>query len=110
MLKRLSLAEKLRSFLESGKDWERRKTSLSGVFLLKIPRKGSRPAEIAVELNPVDSSGQTKKRRGLILRSLDDLNDYRAIINDAKLEQLMKTIEQVNPRGERGEGEEPLEI
>ncbi len=105
----MGLAERLRSFLENGRDWERRKTSLSGVFILKIPGKGLRPAEIAVELNPVDSSGQTKKRRGLILRSMEELSDFRNIINDAKLEQLMKAVEQVNPRRERGE-EEPLEV
>lgn len=53
----------LRAFLE-GVDWERRKTSIPGVFLPKIPATGSRPAELAIEVNPVDSSGLPRKRRG----------------------------------------------
>ena len=92
----VSAVSKLRTFLEEGKDWERRKTSITGVFLIKVPATGSRPAELAVEINPVDSSGQTRTRRGLILRGLEDLEDFGRIHVDEKLSTLVKMLQQVN--------------
>ena len=32
----MSLKEKLKNFLENGKDWERIKTTIKGIFILKI--------------------------------------------------------------------------
>ncbi len=34
----MDVSEKLRKFAEEGKDWERKKTTLDGVFLLKLPK------------------------------------------------------------------------
>jgi hypothetical protein len=34
----MSLEEKLKSFLENGKDWKRIRTTINGIFILKIPR------------------------------------------------------------------------
>jgi hypothetical protein len=49
-----SLEQKLRDFLRNGEDWERSKTSIPGVFVVKLPGRGSRGAELALEINPVD--------------------------------------------------------
>ena len=46
---------KLSEFLKDGKDWERRSTSMPGVFVLKMPAYKGAPIRLAVELNPVDS-------------------------------------------------------
>ncbi|HEY6163715.1 MAG TPA: hypothetical protein VIW25_02290 [Nitrososphaeraceae archaeon] len=49
-------------------DWEKKLTSILGVFLLKLPTfKGTSPS-LAVEVNPVNRSGSAKKRRGVIIR------------------------------------------
>ena len=32
----MSLEEKLKDFLEKGKDWERIRTTINGIFILKI--------------------------------------------------------------------------
>jgi len=106
----MSLVDKIREFAERGGDWERKKTSIPGVFLIKLPaRRGV--GEVAVEINPVDGSGQRKKRRGLILRGLEDYWDFKRILNDSKLEALIKAVSEVNPRrGPAEEGEEELEI
>jgi len=61
--------EKLLEFLRDGKDWERRATTVSGIFILRLPGDGRRPASLAVELNPVDELGKPTKKRGLVLRS-----------------------------------------
>jgi hypothetical protein len=37
-----SLEQKLREFMRSGEDWERSRTSTPGVFVVKLPGRGSR--------------------------------------------------------------------
>jgi hypothetical protein len=37
-----SLEQKLREFMRSGEDWERSRTNIPGVFVVKLPRCGSR--------------------------------------------------------------------
>ena len=65
--------EKLTDFLKTGKDWSRIRTSVAGVFVLKLPPYRSSSARLVVELNPVDETGNPKKRRGLVLRSSAEL-------------------------------------
>lgn len=93
-----SLEEKLKDFLENGKDWERKQTTIPGVFILKIPQLKSKPSSIVVELNPLDEFGNPTKRRGLILRSLDELKEFKNLLNNDKLEYLLKTIDDINPK------------
>lgn len=106
----MSLAERLKSFLESGKGWERRKTSVPGVFLIKLPEGRGRPASLAVEVNPVDSTGQTRKKRGLVLRSSAELEEFRRLLSDDKLSVLMSEVDRVNPSREKEGDEEALEV
>ncbi len=60
----MSLEESLTEFLEDGDDWERKKTSVDGVFILKLPEYKGNPPRLAIELNPTDSSGNPTKKRG----------------------------------------------
>src|ERR1051325_2894431 len=53
----MSTDEKLLGFLNDGADWERKPTSLPGVFILKLPAFKGRSATLAIEINPVDSTG-----------------------------------------------------
>jgi hypothetical protein len=62
------LEQKLREFMRSGEDWERSRTSIPGVFVVKLPGRGSRGPELALEINPVDGQGQPKKKRGYMVR------------------------------------------
>ena len=43
----------------------RLKTSVPGVFVLKMPAYKTSPARLAIELNPTDESGAPTKKRGL---------------------------------------------
>jgi hypothetical protein len=89
--------ERLTQFLKQGNDWERKVTSIPGVFLLKLPTFKSRPESIVIEVNPVDTSGSPTKKRGIIIRSSSELEQIRNILTNVKLEQLSKSIDEVNP-------------
>jgi hypothetical protein len=106
--------EKLLEFLKNGKDWERRATTVPGIFVLRLPSDGKRPASLAVELNPVDELGKPTKKRGLVLRNSSELQEFRKLINDEKLTTLMDKIDEVNPRSsmvrKREAGGEVFEI
>ncbi|MEM4251637.1 MAG: hypothetical protein QW828_07380 [Candidatus Bathyarchaeia archaeon] len=100
---------KLAEFLKSGKDWERKGTSLPGVFILKMPTYRGTPARLAVELNPVDEVGRPTRKRGILLRSAAELIDYKKILGDERLLNLLKNIDSVNPKP-KVEGERKPDI
>ena len=105
--------EKLADFLRTGKDWARLKTSIPGIFVLKLPAYRGSLTRLTVELNPVDESGNPKKRRGLILRSSDDLEDFKKLFQHETLPKLIKMIDLINPKTEavrQKKGEEILEL
>ena len=72
------------------------KTTIRGVFVLKLPAYRSSPPRLAVELNPVDAEGAPTKRRGL-LRSSSELDAFREILQDEQLSTLLTAMDAVNP-------------
>jgi len=105
--------EKLADFLKNGKDWSRMRTTVPGVFVLKLPAYKGSPSRLAVELNPVGEDGTPKKKRGLVLRSKAELEDFKQLFQYDKLSKLMEILEAVNPKaaaGKRGKGEEVIEL
>jgi hypothetical protein len=89
--------ERLSQFLKEGKDWERKVTSIPGVYLIKLPEYKSRPAYIAIEINPVDTSGIATKKRGILIKSRSELEQISNILTNAKIVQLATSIDEVNP-------------
>jgi hypothetical protein len=89
--------EKLEEFLQTGKDWAKIKTSVPGVFVLKMPSSKNREPSLSVEVNPVDSSGSPTKRRGLIIRSVDEFLEFKDILGNDKVETLLEMLEDINP-------------
>jgi len=102
------------NFLKTGSDWGRMKTSLPGVFVLKLPAYKGGSARLAVELNPVDSSGSPTKKRGLVLRSAQELEEFKVLFQFDKLSGLLRKVDAVNPPLKKAEkvkpGETVLEI
>ncbi|MFP3222594.1 MAG: hypothetical protein RXP28_03815 [Nitrososphaeria archaeon] len=103
--------EKLEEFLKNGKDWSRLKTSVPGIFVLKMPAYKSSPSRLAVEINPVDENGNPKKKRGLVIRDQEELNEFLELIQNDKLKKLMAELDQINPKkkGQKS-SDEVLEI
>jgi hypothetical protein len=88
---------KLNDFLESGKDWSKLKTTVPSVFILKMPGSKNKKPSLSVEINPVDASGSPTKRRGLIIRSVDEFLEFKDILKNEKLETLLEMLEDINP-------------
>jgi len=91
------LTESLKMFLEKGKEWERKPTSIPGVFIVKLPPYLRSPTRLVVEINPVDESGRLTRRRGLTIRSSSELNEFIDLLGEDKLKELLRGIEEVNP-------------
>ena len=89
--------ERLSQFLREGKNWERKATSIPGVFLIKLPEYKSRPPYIAMEINPVDSTGAATKKRGILIKSSSELEQISDILTNAKIVQLATSLDEVNP-------------
>jgi hypothetical protein len=94
----MSVEDKLSAFLSKSRDWERKPTNISGIFLLKLPSSRSRQASIAIEINPVDAAGSATKKRGIVIRSASELNQFNNILADQKLIELARRIDEVNPK------------
>ena len=91
--------DRLEQFLQTGNDWEKLKTSIPGVFIQKLPPYRSSPGRLAIEINPVDASGNPTKRRGLLIRFEDEYDAFKEIINDEKLPKLLEMLATINPGG-----------
>lgn len=105
------LAESLKLFLQKGKEWERKPTSVPGVFVLKLPAYRGSPQRLSVEINPVDAAGNPTKKRGLVIRNLLELREFRNLMADEKLEKLVMGIDEINPPvGEKRKLKRELEV
>ena len=93
----MNVTETLETFLEEGKDWERKATSIRGVSILRMPRTTTRPPTLAVEINPVDERGTPMKRKGIMIRSPRELEALRVVLGDSKVANLMDALASVVP-------------
>jgi hypothetical protein len=93
----MNIKEILENFLEEGKDWERKATSLRGVSILRMPRTTTRPPTLAMEINPVDERGTPMKRKGVMVRSPKELEALRNVLEDPKVVSLMMALASVVP-------------
>ena len=74
--------------MSKSRNWERRSTNVSGIFLLKLPSSRFRQASIAIEINPVDAAGSATKKRGIVIRSASELDLFSHIHANQKLNEL----------------------
>ena len=57
---------------------------------MKLPSSGSRQASIAIEINPVDAAGAATKKRGIVIRSTSELDQFNCILANQKLIELAR--------------------
>ena len=94
----MAVEDRLTGFLRDARAWERKATNIPGVFLLKLPSSRSRQAAIAIEINLVDSAGSATKKRGIVVRSASELDEFNRILSNQKLVELTRNMDQVNPK------------
>ena len=58
------------------------------MFLLKLPSSKTRQASIAIKNNPVDAASSATKKRGIVIRSTSELNQFNSILANQKLIEL----------------------
>jgi hypothetical protein len=92
--------ERLRQFLNEGRNWERKATNIPGAFLFRLPATKGRPASLAIEINPVDTYGSVTKKRGVLIRSSSELDEISRLLSHAKDSELAIKIDLVNPKRE----------
>ena len=93
----MNVTETLATFLDEGKDWERKSTSLRGVSILRMPRTATRPPTLAMEINPLDERGMPMKRKGRMIRTPQELEALRNVLGDPKVANLMGALASVVP-------------
>ncbi|MGC1929467.1 MAG: hypothetical protein WA667_10870 [Candidatus Nitrosopolaris sp.] len=86
----MAIEERLTGFLKDAKAWDRRATNIPGVFLMKLPSSRTRQAAIAIEINPVDAAGSATKKRGIVVRSASELDEFNRILANQKLVELAR--------------------
>jgi hypothetical protein len=50
------------------------------------------------EINPVDSAGSATKKRGIVIRSASELDEFNRILANQKLVDLARKVDLVNPK------------
>jgi hypothetical protein len=100
----MELIETLRTFLENGEDWERKMTSIRGVTLLKLPQTKSRSASLAIEINPLNDKGTPMKKKGIMIMGAGELDAFREIFNNEKMDILITSIEAITPSRKAAKG------
>lgn len=93
----MEIVDTLRTFLENGDDWERKQTSVAGLSIIKLPKTRTRPASLALELNPVNEQGLPMKRKGVMVMSTAELEALRSLITNEKIDSLFESILEVMP-------------
>ncbi len=108
----MELTESLRVFLETGEDWERKNTTLKGVSIIRLPQTKSRPASLAIDINPLNEKGVPMKKKGIMIMGRGEIVAFRELFNNEKVEALLASIEEVAPgkKGSKSDKEEILEI
>jgi len=93
----MEITQNLRVFIETGEDWERMNTTLPGVSIIRLPATRSRPASLAMEVNPVDENGRPMKKKGIMVMSRIELLAFQQVFRNEKLGQLLTAVEEVLP-------------
>ena len=98
----VELADSLREFIEEGADWERKNTSVKGVSIIRLPQYKTRPASLAIDINPLGENGLPMKKKGIMIMSAAELSAFREVFKNEKIDNLVKTLEDVTGKKPSG--------
>jgi hypothetical protein len=93
----MELTETLKTFIEEGKDWERKHTSVKGVSIIRLPATRNRPASLAIDINPIGDNGLPMKKKGIMIMNSAELAAFRAVFSNEKMDSLINALEDILP-------------
>jgi len=89
--------ENLQEFFESSEDYAEVETTVEGLSVAVLPRKGNREKTMALVLKPAGTW------KGIYLRSDQQLVALRSLVNNPKTEQLIGVVEELSPPASKAE-------
>jgi len=110
--KAADLARSIEASLSNAAEWEKKKTSIPGIFLVRLPGEKLR---VMLEFNPPDSAGNASKRKGLYFADRTTVEAARNAFPDPRLDDLVAAVERLSERapaskGAKGGREEVFEV
>ena len=97
------LAEEMQKAFEHGEKWETKKTSIPGIFLVKMPESELR---VSLTFNPLDNAGNPRKRKGFFFSDKETVEAARKAFSDGRLEDLIAAVQKVNGTSSRKASED----
>ena len=92
----ISTDRQLQKSIGGLQDWDQLPTSVPGISYTKMPDDNDPTGIPALSINPVDDLGKKMKRKNLFVRDQEELEKYRLLFNNEKVERLSRIIEVVN--------------
>ena len=77
-------------------DWDLISTTVPGISFTKMPDMNYPTGVPALAINPVDDLGKKMKRKNLFVKNQEELEKYRLLFNNEKVDRLSRIIEEVN--------------
>ncbi len=87
------LAEDIKRTMKNAGDWERKRTSIPGIFIVRMPDKEFR---VMLMFSPIDEAGNPRKRRGLFFGVMDTVEAARKAFPDERLDALVAAVQKIN--------------
>ncbi len=95
------LVQTLKESMEHADDWDKRKTPIPGIFVVRVPDKKLR---LKLEFNTPDSSGNPTKRRGMYFEDMQTVDAAKEAFGSSKLKDLVNALSVIN-KGRVGSNE-----
>ncbi len=105
----VNLIERLKKFGKDMNDWERMRTSVAGVSIVKLPSKGD-DLNFGLELLPVNEEGVPVKRKALFITSLDQWEAFQEVFSNPKALDLITNINEFRKEKTAEASEESGEV
>ena len=86
----VDIKAQLKEHLRNGQDWEKMKTPITGIHVVKVPATKTRPSLLFLEINPLNSEGRPYKRKGLFIGNREMLLKFSEALADDKVYQLIQ--------------------
>lgn len=90
-----TVKKQLKGHLDEAEAWERMRTPIPGLFIVKAPATKHVPAQLFLELNP------DGKWKGFFFNTKALLTEVVVIITDDRTNTLINEIEAINPETNR---------